>query len=764
MKRPLACVGFGMLISLVFATAFHTMAVYAAVVCFVLFLGALFLKRKYKKRTNFIIVCSITVVLSVCLHCASEKLYIEPILNAYAGQTVHFTGTVTDDPYTKNKTVFYTVKTDTVNGEKKSLKISVSSNKIVPCRIYDRIEGTAELEALYENGYGYASYYGARGIFLSAYINTYYGSDYTVTKCEKRPWYYVFSYVRHKTEQTFIKHLDDNEAALCTAMLTGEKRYLRTDVYSRFKSLGISHILVVSGMHLSLIFAAVSLLCDIAVKRFFSEELANSTKIRLSSSAVKITGAVMFAAVSGMGFSVRRALSMIIIIELFRAYDKRVDRLNALGVACIILCINPLHVGDIGMLWSFSCVFSLSAFGASITARFKSFAKRFTQSKIILYFVRIAAASVAAFIGCLPFALFVTGTISPYSVIVNILTVPVTGVIIICGGIAVIFTLLKLSALVVPFTFICGITAKYLIFITSLFSKLPFAVINSGGTICIICAVICGIALTAYWFLNDDHLYIKPALLIVCSLLLGIYSIETVIGLDRITVSTLDVGCGMTVTLKHDKDIVVINSYGEKYQYNTIKNELSKYGDVLCFIDTAPEKGVYNYSQKITNDVYVKNIFVNTSDKFDDNMSRKQYDKQNIRLIESDNSLELFENTSAELIYTNSGVWVRLYIYSKNILICPEGGDYSELDEHMRYNDIIIMSRIPENFEYKGEYVVLSSYGTECMMSNTELQGMNVNSISTNGQGQIDVIFNSNNDVEIKTTYTGGVTRYAKNK
>ena len=171
MKRPLACVGFGMLISLVFATAFHTMAVYAAVVCFVLFSGALFLKRKYKKRTN--------------------------------------------------KTVFYTVKTDTVNGEKKSLKISVSSNKIVPCGIYDRIEGTAELEALYENGYGYASYYGARGIFLSAYINTYYGSDYTVTKCEKRPWYYVFSYVRHKTEQTFIKHLNDNEAALCTAMLTG---------------------------------------------------------------------------------------------------------------------------------------------------------------------------------------------------------------------------------------------------------------------------------------------------------------------------------------------------------------------------------------------------------------------------------------------------------------------------------------------------------------------------------------------------------------
>jgi len=763
-KRPLACVGFGMMISLVFAAAFHTMAVYAAVVCFVLFLGALFLKRKYKKRTNFITVCTMTVVLSVCLHCAAEKFYIEPILNTYAEQTVHFTGMVTDDPYTKNKTVFYTIKTDTINGEKKSLKISVSSNKIVPCRIYDRIEGVAELEALYESGYGYASYYGARDIFLSAYINTYYDSDYTVTKCEKRPWYYVFAYIRHKAEQTFMKHLDDSEAALCSAMLTGNKRYLKNNVYARFKSLGISHILVVSGMHLSLIFAAVSFLCDHAVKRFDIEELKDSALIRFSSLAVKIITAVMFAAVSGMGFSVRRALAMIILTELFQAFNKRVDRLNALGAASIILCLNPLHVGDIGMLWSFSCVFSLTAFGSSITSCFEGFAKRSAHSKIIIYIMRINAASVAAFIGCLPFAFFVTGSISPYTIIVNVLTVPITGIIITCGSIAVMLTLLGVSAAAFVPAFICGIAAKYLLFISSCFIKLPFSVVNAGGRVCIICAVISGIALTAYWFLSYDRLYIKPALIIACSVLTGIYCVETIISLDRITLSVLDVGCGMTVTLKHDRDIVILNSYGEKYQYNTIRNDISKYGDVLCFIDTAPEKGVYNYSQKITNDIYVKNILVNTENKYYDDLSQKQYDEQNIELIESDHCLDVFEDTSAELIYTNSGVWIRLYIYSKRILICPISGDYGELNKSKCDNDIIIMSRIPENFEYNGEYIILSSYGKDCVLSGEGLKQINTDCVSTNGKGSIDLYFTADNTITEKRVYTGGVTRYAKNK
>ena len=109
------------------------------------------------------------------------------------------------------------------------------------------------------------------------------------------------------------------------------------------------------------------------------------------------------------------------------------------------------------------------------------------------------------------------------------------------------------------------------------------------------------------------------------------------------------------------------------------------------------------------------------------------------------------------MINTKSGVWIRLYIYSKRILICPLNGDYSELSENERDNDIIILSDIPENFEYNGEYIIISSY------ENVDLQGINADSISTNGHGRIDLYFNSDDTVGIKQVYTGGVTRYAKN-
>ena len=732
MKRPFACIGFSMLFSLVFAISVHTAVLQTAVVCFVISVLLFAVKFIGKRNTLSAAVCCLSAGIALFGYMGIIKYHVQPIIDEYSGNTVTFSGMIVSNPYTNGSNTHFTVKTDTINGENKSVKINVTASNTLTMEIYDFVEGKATLSSEYESGYNYASYYGARDIFLTTYINPYFESEYKIIHNNIKPFYNIFNDIRKYIAKTFQKYISYDEASLCTAIITGDKMYLRDDVYNAFKNLGVSHMLVVSGLHLSI----VASLMYFAITSIFDN--------RYVSAFVQVLGLTLFALLSGFGFSVRRAFVLVLITIVGRLVGSKPDSLNTLGLAAFLLCLNPLNVGDIGLLWSFSCTLSIILLANKMSDYLVN--RLAIEKKAFLKLTTLFSTSISAFVGSIPFLILVTGSISPYTIFVNILTVPFTGIIIVCGGFAVLLFALHLNAFAYPFMILAGLTAKYLTFVTDMFQNMPYSSISTDKTFVYIWFAVTVIFIVFLVVFDKKRKYLKIGAVAAAAVFIGLYSFSAIFDSDKVTFSVLDVGNGMTLTVKNNNNIVMLNSYGEKYQYNTIKTELSDFGNIACLIDIPPNKPDYNYCRRITHDFNISEIIV-----YDD--------------ISNNYKLYVFNNVTLNIITTETGTWEYLTIYDTNILICPINADFDELPHNFKTPDIAVISDIPNNFIFDNDvYVVVSAYGEECLEMKNTLEDDIKTIEATDGNGRIDFEFSDNGSVKVNRIYTGGVTRYAENQ
>ncbi len=142
--------------------------------------------------------------------------------------------------------------------------------------------------------------------------------------------------------------LAPREAALAKALVLGDRSYL-PDVLNRdFSRIGISHILALSGMHLTLI---------IGIYLFFAKRLIRCrTLVRIS--VIPLTLFILL--FTGLSSSLLRASLMLIVSYIGLIMKKRPDSLTVLFfILFIILAVDPYSVFDIGLILSFSSVFGI---------------------------------------------------------------------------------------------------------------------------------------------------------------------------------------------------------------------------------------------------------------------------------------------------------------------------------------------------------------------------------------------------------------------
>ena len=102
----------------------------------------------------------------------------------------------------------------------------------------------------------FSSYLCSRGVYLSAR-----GNNLTIKDtCEGGLWGMIYSFRRYMDSagKSYIRN--ENTRALYNAMVFGDKHLISERMLSAFQAAGLNHIAVVSGMHLSIIMAAVMFL------------------------------------------------------------------------------------------------------------------------------------------------------------------------------------------------------------------------------------------------------------------------------------------------------------------------------------------------------------------------------------------------------------------------------------------------------------------------------------------------------------------------
>ena len=243
------------------------------------------------------------------------------------------------------------------------------------------------------------------------------------------------SQLRYESEVLFRKLLGEKNGATASAMVLGRKKGMDSEVKALYQGAGISHLLAISGLHLSLIGAGLFGLLK---------------KVRLPvalSAGISTWILIVYAQLTGMGISTRRALVMFLLFLAAGLLKRTPDLPTSLAVAALLLLVpKPQRILDAGFQLSFSAVIGIAVMIPVLQDGWEEAAPslRVTDGVAGWNLVRAAIAracrllrkNILAGLGItmtmLPFLLIHFYEWSPWSVLLNLAVIPLMGILLPC--------------------------------------------------------------------------------------------------------------------------------------------------------------------------------------------------------------------------------------------------------------------------------------------------------------------------------------------
>ncbi|MFH1662155.1 MAG: ComEC/Rec2 family competence protein [Candidatus Falkowbacteria bacterium] len=377
----------------------------------------------------------------------------------YNGQTIDVVGVISNesDIRANNQKLEIDVKNKNISG-----KVLVTTNLYPKYNYGDAIEFTCELQAPERfSGFSYDRYLARYDIYSVCYYPHVSRNTYHISRNNFQDLFYRNIFVlKDKLREVINYGLGEPEASLAKAIILGDKKGIPEDLRDNFSRAGISHIIAISGMHISILAALVMgalLGIGLSRKKAF---LFSSIFLIIYIMLIGLPASAMRAGL--MGFLVLWALSI-----------GRLNKItNSLVLAgAILLLINPrLLRDDIGFQLSFLAVLGI----VYCYPIFNRWAEKWKIKKYFKIIFNIFAITMAAQVFTLPIITYNFNQVSVVAPIANLLilwTLPVLMILILIA--------IFLSLIFFDFAFIFFLPAmlllKYIIIITEWLTKLPYA-------------------------------------------------------------------------------------------------------------------------------------------------------------------------------------------------------------------------------------------------------------------------------------------------
>ena len=249
-----------------------------------------------------------------------------------------------------------------------------------------------------------------------------------------------------------------DDHGIIKALLTGDRSSLDDEIISDFRKSSLSHVLVVSGMHLVIISNSLAKL----LSKFLSKK---------KHALAVILFCWLFAALSGFGISIVRAAVMMTIMQSGMLIDRRGDTLTSLATAAIVIALpSPNVITSASFLLSFSAVAGLSLLQKPICSALYN-----ERSNIVVkYIAESCSAAAAAQLATAPVCAVMFGSVSVIGIIANLAVVWLLQPIMAMGIISLILGCLH-PVLAVPFIVVCKLLISLITFLARIFADIPFA-------------------------------------------------------------------------------------------------------------------------------------------------------------------------------------------------------------------------------------------------------------------------------------------------
>ena len=247
------------------------------------------------------------------------------------------------------------------------------------------------------------------------------------------------SQLRYESDALFWKLLGEKNGATASAMVLGRKKGMDSEVKALYQGAGISHLLAISGLHLSLIGAGL---------------FGFLKKVRLPaalSAGISALILIAYAQLTGMGVSTLRALVMFLLFLAAGLLKRTPDLPTSLAVAALFLLVpRPQRILDAGFQLSFSAVIGIAVMIPVLQDGWEDAAPSLRVANGVtdgvtgwnLVWAAIARAcrflrkNIRAGMGItmtmLPFLLIHFYEWSPWSVLLNLAVIPLMGILLPC--------------------------------------------------------------------------------------------------------------------------------------------------------------------------------------------------------------------------------------------------------------------------------------------------------------------------------------------
>lgn len=202
-----------------------------------------------------------------------------------------------------------------------------------------------------------------------------------------------------------IEALFPNAPAVAKGMLLGDVSDIDADTLAAFRDTGIAHLLSVSGLHVSLLAAAFSLL------------FRRNAWVRFSATAAFLA---VYSALTAFSPPVVRSSIMFLVAMLAFPLRRRLDTVSSISAACsLILLWNPFALWNAGFQLSFVAVLSMVLLAPPLQKPLEPLGKSAAG---------LVAASVAVVVGTFPTTCLFFQQAQFLSLVTNLFVIPVSSV------------------------------------------------------------------------------------------------------------------------------------------------------------------------------------------------------------------------------------------------------------------------------------------------------------------------------------------------
>lgn len=234
--------------------------------------------------------------------------------------------------------------------------------------------------------------------------------------------------------------LPGDTGAIAAALIVGDRAGISDATNEAMRIAGVSHVLSISGMHMSLV--AAFLFGGIRLALALIPPLALAWPIKKIAAVLSLIGTSAYFIVSGMDVPAERSMITVAVSLFAILIDRRALSLRVIAVAALVtLTLSPEAVMEPGAQMSFAAVIALMAGLEAWRARqgevtdggdvnlLARIVHRFS-----LWILAALAATVVAGLATLPMALYHFGRLAPLGMIANLVTEPLVSFVIMPMG------------------------------------------------------------------------------------------------------------------------------------------------------------------------------------------------------------------------------------------------------------------------------------------------------------------------------------------